>query len=367
MGDLRVLLSIAALVLAAGCSSPPEPTQFETGLEYGQEIIEGDRSSLPSCEGDGFCSNAIVSVCALEPDQLIRVCVESPSGDRSRIMSEEFASGRVSPSGTWLLSWTTEGDVLIDPNGGQVLLDQYGVTTRWLPNDRLLARTGDGVLIIDVDQNVIETIPHPDRARIEASSVDISADGKRLLFFVLPDEGDSFPERELWIHDLESGEWSVVYDGDDFVNLSSRPGFGVDDTTVIVQLSDARMLEPSVDTLRYRVVSIDLESNDVTTLEETFGPTGQFSSVSPDGRFIAVAGANLARVLDTETGKSSPSINVGGSNSNSPPSWSYDSQFIVLGLHYFVGVQAGDEPTLSLPVEVIADGAIYLIDVSTGS
>lgn len=367
MGGLRALLAIAALALAAGCSSPPVPTQFETGLEYGQEIIEGDRSSLPGCEGDGFCTNAIVSVCALEPDQLISVCVESPSGDRSRVIEGQFGPARVAPSGAWLLTSTTEGDVLIDPNGGQVLLAQHDVASRWLPEDQLLARTDDGVLIIDVDQNVLETIPHPDGAKIELSSVDISADGNRLLFFVMPEGGESFPDRELWIHDLDSSEWSVVYDGDDFINLPSRPGFGVDDTTVIAQLSDARMLDSSVDTFRYRVVSIDLESNDVTTLEETFGPTGQFSSVSPDGRLIAVSGANLARVVDTETGNASPSVNVGGSNSASPPAWSYDSQSIVLGLHYFVGVQLGDEPRLSLPVEVIADGAIYLIDVTTGS
>lgn len=366
LGYKRSWLCLFLCVVLAGCSTtaPDQPLVFETGDEYGAEVVLGDRSILPACSGEGFCSNAVAFIGALDQaDQQILGTVFSPRGDQTVVLGPDL-TGRVSPSGNWLLIAESNGVVRLGADGSRLELDRAFTRFEWAAGDRLLARSEGELHILDSDGVVIETIVGgPADVRFE----DMSEDGERLLFRQTEFPMDAEGQTSLWIYERSESTWIQLELGDLFVLLLSPPGFGPNDDSVIVQVDDSEWTPEGFESFDYRIQAIDIESGEITLIEKSTGAGAQFLSVAPDGRTVAIRGANMLRVVDAASGRSSPFVQVGGHNRNAAPTWSWDSQVIEAGADSVAVVTAGREPQVSLPVDITPAGFLYGIGLLLGA
>ncbi len=319
-------------------------------------LIEGVRSDLPDCEvGPGVCGNGIVMLC--EGVGLYwKACVVSPSGDVERRIDVDVATATLAPSGQYLLSMGLQsgGDsFVLDLSTDEIVEVANG--SQWLGiGDALYLTVEEGLRVLTVDGQVTEEIAAPSgRGRLSVQQV--SPSGQKMLVSAIPIGGDRIPDTELWVWDWQDRTWGLVYAGEDFVNFGTRGGFTPGEDSVVVQVSDIRMMTEELDSFGYSVIRINLADQTVNVIAESSGTTGQFASVSPDGHTVATMAEDLLYVIDVESGAVSGPVKTRAGAQFVGPDWSSDSSLLVTGDYMVHAVTAGPEPAVGLPVDVRID------------
>jgi hypothetical protein len=355
------ILSVLAFgVLAAGLlwiSLGGELEPFELmDRDDGPRVGLTAEALAQSCEDTPRpdCESLIGATCWDGPDGLtMHVCLTTPASsvwerqDRPYELPATFV--KISESGEHLLF----ARALLNRDGSQI--QSENARGEWLGHqERRIVTDGEGATIFELDGTVVESIkgPEPDWQWPGEHTLGVSHDHNKIAAF---DYGMS--SGRLWLYDRTDREWTLLVDDPDYMFLPfvTDMGFSEDDTHIItvqarLDSDDGRTVDPTADRpIRLlRVVRIAVDDGSVELVRAVETDSSIRSSVSPDGRLVAVTnGRGQTRVLNVESGEVSDRV------ATCCPDylyrWTPNGSFLVTPTGDIVGVQASKVPAVDGP------------------
>ncbi len=259
------------------------------------------------------CDAVLSAVCWDGPEGLTQyACFTTLHDDSWRQLPEAYEvpvrSFRASANGDRLIL-----DRAVADRDGTDLGFPIGDGQRWFRSGELLMNSVDGVVeITELDGTVVEVIeappPYVGSTSFGWGSWALSHDESMIV--VLP-FGPGVSDSEIWLYDRDGQMWSLLEDDPEFIYLplATGLGFSPDDRTVIT----ARIAsddDGSGSVRRWWIVGVGVDGKSTDTLREVHADGGIRTSVSPNGRFVALSNAFCEiRILNLETLEASDRAN----------------------------------------------------------
>jgi hypothetical protein len=223
---------------------------------------------------------------------------------------------------------------------------------RWFRSGDMLVHTANGVMeITGLDGAVVETIdpppPYLGSTSFDWRSWALSHDESMIVVM------SGTVTSEVWLYNRDEQTWLQLQNDQQYVffPLITGVGFSPDDQKVIT----ARVAhddDGSMPVRRWWIVEIDVDSGALTTLREANAESGISTSVSPDGRFVALANSlSETRILNLDTQEVSDRV-VHCCHQPVPPSWSPEGSFLITEAGFVIEVIPDPIPLANGPFDL---------------
>jgi hypothetical protein len=354
-----VVAALFALALGAAATGFPQRSGADAEtIDMSGEYDDAPRVELSHRELAESCQDAprpdcetlITGTCWDGPDGLTQyVCLTTPSGEGWERLAGPYGPKaqpiQASHHGDYLIV----GSGLLDRRGQKVATEPLPIGSDWFGSElhRIRSENDGTATIHQLDGTVVESIAAPPDEEVNRwTSWELSRDETKIA--VASTMGTS----RLWLYDRAARRWTTLVDdpGYTYLPFITDMGFSPDDqhiVTVRISSDDDGSIQPR----RFDVITVAVDDGSVETLGTALTNTAVYSSVSPDGKLVALYnGTGHTRILNLESLEVSDPVVMCCSDEGLR--WTPNGSFLVSGSGDVLEVEASATPTINGPFVV---------------